>query len=89
MATTREEAIAAIRESVQRGSELVGRISESDWQRPVYSGGWNVKQTFAHLASLSGSAAFFIGMAQGGQGPPGGADFDVDQFNAQQVGEAF
>ncbi len=85
MATTKQEAIAAIRESVRRGSELAGRISENDWQRPVYSGGWNVKQTFAHLASMGGSPVFFIGMAQSGQGPPGGAGFDVDQFNGQQV----
>lgn len=85
MATTKQEAIAAIHELVRRGAELAGRISENDWQRPVYSGGWNIKQTFAHLASMGGSPGFFISMAQSGQGPPGGAGFDVDEFNAQQV----
>lgn len=80
---SKQEVVQQLRAVVERAEAIVGRVQESDLPRPVYSQGWNVGQVFAHLASMGGSAAFFINMAQAGQGPP--ADFDLDAFNQQQV----
>ena len=79
--------------NVQRAEKMAANLSEADLARPVYTAEgpeWTVKDIFAHLASLSASPAFFIGMAQramaaGGGGGGGGAGFDVDAFNKQQV----
>jgi hypothetical protein len=48
-----------------------------------------VKEVFAHLASMGSSPGFFLTMAEreaSGGGGGIGAGFDVDAFNAQQVG---
>lgn len=85
MSATRQEAIAAVRAASERALALAGTLSDEDWRRPVYENGWNVRQVFAHLASMGNSASFFLAMA-GGSGPPGGfGAFDIDAFNAGQV----
>jgi hypothetical protein len=80
---SKAEVVEQLRAVVGRAEAVADRVQESDLRRPVYSQGWNVKETFAHLATMGGSPAFFINMAQAGQGPPG--DFDIDAFNQQQV----
>ena len=84
---TRQEATETLRASVRRAEEIAARLTEADLGRTVHEGGWNVKQVFAHLASLGAAPAFFIGMAQRPAGGGGGIGegFDVNAFNAQQV----
>ena len=88
--TTRQEAAESLMATVRRTEEIAARLTEADLGRTVHEGGWNVKQVFAHLASLGASPAFFIGMAKqaasGGSGGGGmGPGFDIDAFNKQQV----
>ena len=91
--TTREDASESLMLNVQRAEKMAANLTEADLAKRVYSAEgpeWTVKDIFAHLASLSASPAFFIGMAQramasGGGGGGGGAGFDVNAFNKQQV----
>jgi hypothetical protein len=84
---TRQEAAEALRATVRRAEEIAARLTEADLGRTVHEGGWNVKQVFAHLASLGAGPAFFIQMAQQPAGGGGGVGegFDIDGFNKQQV----
>jgi len=82
MVASTQEIISAYQQSTRRLDGIVAGRSEEELKKTVYPG-WVAKQVLCHLASLSGSAAFFITMAQSGQGM--GAGFDIDRWNAEQV----
>jgi uncharacterized protein (TIGR03083 family) len=82
MVASKQEIIGAYQQSSRRLDGIVAGRSEEDLKKTVYPG-WTVKQLLCHLASTSGSGAFFIMMAQSGQGM--GAGFDIDRWNAEQV----
>jgi len=82
MVASKQEIIGAYQQSTRRLGGIVAGRSEEDLKKVVYPG-WTAKQVLGHLASTSGSAAFFVMMAQSGQGM--GAGFDVDRWNAEQV----
>jgi len=82
MVVSKQEIISAYQQSTRRLDGIVAGRSEEDLKKVVYPG-WSAKQLLCHLASTSGSAAFFIMMAQSGQGM--GAGFDIDRWNAEQV----
>jgi uncharacterized protein (TIGR03083 family) len=82
MVASKQEIISAYQQSTRRLDGIVAGRSEEDLKKTVYPG-WSAKQVLCHLASTSGSAAFFVMMAQSGQGM--GAGFDVDRWNAEQV----
>jgi uncharacterized protein (TIGR03083 family) len=82
MVASKQEIISAYQQSTRRLDGIVASSSEEDLKKTVYPG-WSAKQVLCHLASTSGSAAFFIMMAQSGQGM--GAGFDIDRWNAEQV----
>lgn len=87
---TKQEIIAGIREQGERAQRMAGQLSEEDWQRGVHEAGWNVRQAYCHLASVSGGAGFVLGMIQNsaagdGGGGGGGGGFDINEFNRHQV----
>jgi uncharacterized protein (TIGR03083 family) len=82
MVASKQEIISAYQQSTRRLDGIIAGRSEEDLRKTVYPG-WSAKQLLCHLASTSGSAAFFVVMAQSGQGM--GAGFDVDRWNAEQV----
>jgi uncharacterized protein (TIGR03083 family) len=82
MVASKQEIISVYRQSSRRLDGIVAGKSEEDLKKVVYPG-WSAKQILCHLASTSGSAGFFIMMAQSGQGM--GAGFDIDRWNAEQV----
>ena len=84
MVASKQEIINAYQQSSRRLEGIVAGCSEEDLKKTVYPG-WTVKQILGHLASTSGSAAFFIAMARAQSGQGMGAGFDVDRWNAEQV----
>jgi uncharacterized protein (TIGR03083 family) len=82
MVASKQEIISAYQQSTRRLDGIVATTSEEDLRKTVYPG-WSAKQVLCHLASTSGSAAFFIRIARSGQGV--GADFDYNRWNAEQV----
>jgi len=82
MVASKQEIISAYQQSARRLDGIVAGRCEEDLSKVVYVG-WTAKQLLCHLASTSGSAAFFIMMAQSAQSM--GAGFDVDRWNAEQV----
>jgi len=82
MVASKQEIISAYQQSTRRLDGIVAGRSEEDLKKIVYPG-WSAKQILCHLASTAGSAAFFITLAQSGQGM--GAGFDIDRWNAEQV----
>jgi hypothetical protein len=89
MVTTKQDIVKAVNAFADRAESIAARLSPADWQKPVYKGGWNVKQAYCHLAAMAGGAAFVINLAAspppsgGGGGGQGG--FDVDAWNAREV----
>ena len=82
MVASKQDIINAYQESTRRLDGIVAGRSEEDLMKTA-DGGWTAKQIICHLASTAGSAAFFVTMAQSGQGM--GAGFDLDRWNAEQV----
>jgi len=82
MVASKQDIINAYQESTRRLEGLVAGRSEEDLKKTVHPG-WTARQLVCHLASTAGSAAFFVTMAQSGQGM--GAGFDLDRWNAEQV----
>ena len=82
MVASKQEIISVYQQSSRRLDGIVAGKSEEDLKKVVYQD-WSAKQIVCHLASTSGSAGFFIMMAQSGQGM--GAGFDIDRWNAEQV----
>jgi uncharacterized protein (TIGR03083 family) len=82
MVASKQEIISVYQQSSRRLDGIVAGKSEEDLKKVVYPG-WSAKQILCHLASTSGSAGFFMMMAQSGQGM--GAGFDIDRWNAEQV----
>jgi uncharacterized damage-inducible protein DinB len=87
MVTTKQDIAKAADAFVQRAHSIAASLSPADWQKTVYEGGWNVKQVYCHLASMAGSASFFINMAASAPPSSGGGEggFDIDAWNAGQV----
>lgn len=89
---TKQEIVDALQAFVQRVEKMTTGLSPEAWQKPVYEGGWTVKQTFCHLAAMSNAVPFIINLAaappppapEGGGGT--GTGFDVDAWNAREVG---
>ena len=89
MVTTKQDIVKAVGAFADRAESIAASLSPADWQKPVYKGGWNVKQAYCHLAAMAGGAAFVINLAaspppSGGGGGQGG--FDVNAWNAREVG---
>lgn len=82
MVASKQDIINAYQQSTRRLEGIVAGRSDEDLGTTVYPG-WTAKRVLCHVASTSGSAAFFISMAQSGQGM--GAGFDIDRWNAEQV----
>ena len=83
MAPTKQQLVEAYEANTRRVEGIAARLKEQDLSKTVYAG-WSVRDILCHLASTSGSAAYFIGMAQsGGQGV--GSAFDIDKWNLEQV----
>ena len=83
----KQDVTDALRASVQRAEEIAAGLSEADQARQVYIG-WTVKDVFAHLASMGGSPAYFIVMAQREEpstGSGSGGGFDINAFNKMQI----
>jgi hypothetical protein len=89
MVTTKQDIVEAIVAFAGRAEGVAASLSPADWQRTVYEGGWNVKQAYCHLAAMAGGAAFVISLAASpppSAGSGGQGDFDVDAWNAREVG---
>jgi uncharacterized damage-inducible protein DinB len=82
--------VAEIREKKQASyaglDELLGRLSEADWRRPVHghAEGWTVRDALAHLVTAG------AGLLRAAQLMAEGAlrmspDFDLDRWNQRQV----
>jgi Mycothiol maleylpyruvate isomerase N-terminal domain len=87
---TKQEIISTLKEQGQRAERLAAQLSDEDWQRGVHEAGWNVRQAYCHVASVSGGAPIVLGMIQnagGGNGGGGGGGFDINEFNRHQVGQ--
>jgi hypothetical protein len=90
MVTTKQDIVKDVNAFADRAESVAASLSPADWQKTVYEGGWNVKQAYCHLAAMAGGAAFVINLAAssppsgGGGGGQGG--FDVDAWNAREVG---
>jgi uncharacterized protein (TIGR03083 family) len=82
MVASKRDIIDAYQQSTRRLERLTAGRSDEDLKKTAYEG-WTAKQLICHMASTSGSAAFFVSMAQAGGGM--GAGFDVDHWNAEQV----
>lgn len=82
MVASKRDIIDAYQQSTRRLEQIAGGRSAEDLKKTTYEG-WTAKHLICHMASTSGSAAFFIAMAQAGGGM--GSGFDVDRWNAEQV----
>jgi hypothetical protein len=86
MVTTKQDIVKAVGAFVDRAESIAASLAPADWQKPVYKGGWNVKQAYCHLAAMAGGAAFVINLAASPPPPSGGGGgFDVDAWNAREV----
>jgi len=65
--------------------QTVAQMPEQAWSEGVYEDGWNARQILCHIASMSGTAGFAVGMARLPSPPGLGAGFDENTFNAQLV----
>jgi len=87
MVTTKQDIVKAVGAFVDRAESMAASLAPADWQKTVYKGGWNVKQAYCHLAAMAGGAAFVINLAASPPPPSGGGGgFDVDAWNAREVG---
>lgn len=86
MVTTKEDVLAAM-DAFSAEVEALASLPEEEWETGVYENSWNAKQLLCHIASTAGIAGFVLTLARtpvtAGMG--GGAGFDNDAFNAQQV----
>lgn len=87
MVTTKEDVLAAMDEFIADVEALAESVTEERLEAGVYENGWNARQLLCHIASTSGIAGFVLTLARtpATAGMGGGAGFDNDAFNAQQV----
>jgi hypothetical protein len=83
-----DEGVVRYMQELEAGIEQVVSAMPGDgWSRGVYENGWNARQLFCHIASMSGTVGFVLGMARMPSPPSLGPDFDEDAFNTRLVAE--
>src|SRR5574341_2036316 len=87
---SKEEIRRRLDELLHEIEATVSSLPESAWSTRIYENGWTARELLAHMASTSGTAGFLLAMAnaparEGGGGAGPGANFNIDDFNAQQV----
>jgi hypothetical protein len=85
MPVSKEDIVAAIRESHGEIERTALSLSDAALGSGVYESGWNAKQLLCHLAAGGGFAAFMISFAQMPPSAGAGDNFDLDAFNAREV----
>jgi len=83
----KDEVVRKMQELQEEIEEAVSAMPEDGWSRGVYEKGWNARQLLSHIASMSGTAGFVLGMARMPSAPGLGTAFDEDGFNARLVAE--
>jgi len=82
---TKEDVVGAMEKLQGEIEQAVSAMPEEAWPKGVYEGGWSARQILCHMASMSGTAGFVLGMAKMSSPPNLGVGFDEDSFNAQLV----
>jgi Mycothiol maleylpyruvate isomerase N-terminal domain len=82
-----EDIVRYMRELEAGIEQAVTRMPDDGWSRGVHENGWNARQLLSHIASMSGTVGFVLGMARMPSPPSLGAGFDEDAFNARLVAE--
>ncbi len=85
---TRDELIAALRESGTAGLAAMLAVPETALATPGYENGWTVKQIMAHVASMEFTYRRLPDLARGPRDAhttESGATFDMNGYNARQV----
>jgi hypothetical protein len=82
---TKDQIIGKMEDIQSQIEQAAASMPEDAWTKGVYEGGWNARELLAHIASMSGTAGFSLGMARMPSAPSLGAGFDEDAFNAQLV----
>ena len=77
----KDAVIAAIATLQGEIEQAVAQMPEQTWAE----GGWNARQILCHIASMSGTAGFTLGIASLPSAPSLGGGFDENAFNAQLV----
>jgi hypothetical protein len=80
---SREELLEKIKSSRKQLEDLMTKIPEEDFLRPVFDGGWTLKDMLSHIVSWEQKMITWIGEAAEGKLPemPNG-DAAVDALNA-------
>src|ERR1700693_5028061 len=87
MSVSRDELIAAIRQSARDIEEIALSLSDAALLTGVYESGWNARQLLCHLTAGGSFASFMIVLAQR---PPDraqgeGGTFDQEAWNASEI----
>jgi hypothetical protein len=87
MSVSKDELIAAIRQSAQDIEEIALSLSDEALLSGVYESGWNARQLLCHLTAGGSFASFMIVLAQQPPDRAQGAEatFDQDAWNASEV----
>jgi uncharacterized protein (TIGR03083 family) len=83
--TSREDVIACLTNFRDDVLALSEAASDSAWAAQTYEDGWTARDVLSHIASTGGAVNFILMMARAGPSGAGGAAFDNDAFNRQQV----
>lgn len=86
MTTTRQAVIDRLNRIRGDVDDAVQRAPTGAWYHRAYDDGWTAREVLAHVASMTSVVSFVLAMAKASSGETGGAAFDQDAFNAQQVG---
>jgi uncharacterized protein (TIGR03083 family) len=81
---TRADVLARLAATRDEITSLVEGTPDAAWTRTTYDG-WTCHDLLSHIASTSGPAGFILMIAKTGPPGGGGAAFDQDAFNKQQV----
>lgn len=85
MLADKDQIVAKMQDLQGQIERAVASMPDDAWSKGVYEGGWNARQILCHIASMSGTAGFALGMARMISAPSLGAGFDENSFNAQLV----
>ena len=82
----KKELTREMKKVADRASAQAARLTATDWAKPVYQNGWNVKQMYSHMASTGSIISRLIERAKAPPAPAGQqAAVDVDAWNARHV----